>query len=449
MMAPKKEKIIKQKKLKHEVRDAVHGFIVFDNLEKEIIDSAPMQRLRNIHQLAMSYQVYPGATHKRFEHGLGVMDVASRIFDSLFNDDEKINSDVREIIKDKLQLNERQYWRRVVRLAGLLHDVGHLPFSHAAEGLLPNGWNHERITAEIIKNSEIAEILEKNDQPIKVDAVVDIAVDARKREKAKLKTPLYPWKTILNEIISGNIFGADRIDYLLRDSYHAGVAYGRFDPFRLIDGLRVVIDPSTDDIAIGLDYNSIHAAEALLLARYFMYTQVYFHDVRRSYDTHLTDFLKEWLPEKHFPTEWKKILQMSDNEILFDAWKAVRNEKSKLYILARRLLCREHFRTVYEMVSIERKNRPKIFEEICTAVRKKVRRENFRSFTHGPAGEENDFPVILESGEIVRSKEVSGVLKNIPPIEIGFVFVKNSLAKEAEKIVKLILGKKRKSRRKK
>ncbi len=72
-------------KVRHEVRDGLYGFIEFDNLEKELIDSEPFQRLRSIHQLAMCYQVYPGATHKRFEHSLGVMEVATRIFDSVFS----------------------------------------------------------------------------------------------------------------------------------------------------------------------------------------------------------------------------------------------------------------------------------------------------------------------------------------------------------------------------
>ena len=111
---------------------------------------------------------------------------------------------------------------------------------------------------------------------------------------------LSPWKTLLNEIITGNTFGADRIDYLLRDSFHAGVAYGRFDHERLIAGLRATIDPTNDEITIGLDIGAIHAAEALLVARYFMYTQVYFHDVRRAYDLQLKDFLKGMLEGGRF-----------------------------------------------------------------------------------------------------------------------------------------------------
>ena len=114
----------------------------------------------------------------------------------------------------------------------------------------------------------------------------------KKRFKVEANTELLPWKTLLNEIVCRDTFGADRIDYLLRDSLHVGVAYGQFDLDRLIAGLIPVIDPNDGEIAVGLDIGAIHAAETLLLARYFMYTQVYFHDVRRAYDLHLKEFYK-------------------------------------------------------------------------------------------------------------------------------------------------------------
>ena len=245
-------------RLQHEVRDVIHGFVIFDNLEKRLIDSAPFQRLKCIHQLATSYQVYPGAVHTRFEHSLGVMAVADRIFQTVFSAD--MRDKVHDRIADELNEDHKPYWRRVVRIAALLHDIGHLPFSHAAEEeLLPEGWNHERLTTEMIRHSQIAAILQGNKPPIDVEDVVDLAWDVKKRMTVDPTLTLSPWKTLLNEIITGNTFGADRIDYLLRDSWHAGVAYGRFDPVRLIDGLRIVIDPSNDEIALGLDYGGIHS----------------------------------------------------------------------------------------------------------------------------------------------------------------------------------------------
>ena len=194
-------------KLQHEVRDGIHGFVLFDNFEKRLVDSAPMQRLRCVHQLAMCYQVYPGATHKRFEHSIGVMEFATRVFDRLF--DRRLPDKVQERIDSELQREGRKgYWRSVVRVAGLLHDVGHLPFSHAAEtALLPNGWNHERLTAEIIRNSEISGLLNADRPVVQPEDVVDVAWDVRKRVVCeRAGWTLSPWKTLLNEIICGNTF---------------------------------------------------------------------------------------------------------------------------------------------------------------------------------------------------------------------------------------------------
>ena len=87
-------------RLQHEVRDVIHGFVIFDNLEKRLIDSAPFQRLKCIHQLATSYQIYPGAVHTRFEHSLGVMAVADRIFQTVFS--AEMRDEVRDRIPDEL-----------------------------------------------------------------------------------------------------------------------------------------------------------------------------------------------------------------------------------------------------------------------------------------------------------------------------------------------------------
>src|SRR5438132_12156317 len=118
-------------KVCNEVRDGLYGFIEFDNLEKELIDSAPFQRLRGVHQLAMCFQVYPGATHKRFEHSLGAMEMATRIFDRVI--DCRHGDRVYNRIEEEMQAARKASWRQVLRVAALLHDVGHLPFSHAAE----------------------------------------------------------------------------------------------------------------------------------------------------------------------------------------------------------------------------------------------------------------------------------------------------------------------------
>src|SRR5690349_4807362 len=121
------------------IYDAVHGFIRFNALERHLIDSIAFQRLHHIRQLGIAFLVYPGATHTRFEHSLGTMEIATRIFDQL--------------MARKMQLPEPDYWKQVVRLAALCHDLGHLPFSHDAESAILGSAGHEQWTVRIIQSA--------------------------------------------------------------------------------------------------------------------------------------------------------------------------------------------------------------------------------------------------------------------------------------------------------
>ena len=159
-------------------------------------------------------------------------------------------------------------WRR------LCHDIGHLPFSHAAEAeLLPEGWDHERITVELIRSDHLERFWKELD--VKAEDVAKLAVGPRHYKQGTFTE----WEAILAEIIVGDAFGVDRMDYLLRDSHHAGVAYGKFDHSRLDRQPATATKAYADakEVGLGIEQGGLHAAEALLLARYFMYTQLYFH----------------------------------------------------------------------------------------------------------------------------------------------------------------------------
>jgi HD superfamily phosphohydrolase len=197
----------------HEIRDPIHVFVHLDSDERKVLDSRPFQRLRHIHQLALTYLLYPAATHKRFEHSLGVMELADRVFLAVTKEGS-VTDEIRKTLPEVEQPNQLQYWRRVLRMAALCHDMGHLPFSHAAEKeLLPEGWDHERLTREIILSSEMEKIWTAMTPPLRPMDVVKLAVGPRKAKDVTFTT----WENVLAEIIVGDAFGVDRMDYLLRD----------------------------------------------------------------------------------------------------------------------------------------------------------------------------------------------------------------------------------------
>ena len=295
----------------HEIRDPIHGFIKLDSYERNVLDSPPVQRLRNIHQLAMSYLVYPGATHKRFEHSLGVMELAGRVFD-VVTAQENVHESVRSVVLNFTEL-EKLYWRGILRMAALCHDIGHLPFSHAAEvELLPRDRSHESITADLIRGDLMAKVWSAMVPPLDPLHIAKVSVG----QKYLPKEEFTDWERLLHEIIGGDALGVDRMDYLLRDSHHAGVAYGRFDHYRLIESMRILpASEQSDALALGIEAGGIHSAEALLLARYFMFMQVYHHHVRVAYDLHLKDFLKQWLPKGQFPEDWGGLKDLTDIQV--------------------------------------------------------------------------------------------------------------------------------------
>jgi len=411
----------------HEIRDPIHNFIRLDSNERKVLDSRPFQRLRYIHQLGLTYLLYPGATHRRFEHSLGVMELASRVYDIITEPTNIFHDSVRDIIPSDYDL---QYWRRVLRMAALCHDLGHLPFSHAAEiELLPEGWDHERLTVEIIHSENMENIW--SDIKIKSDDVAKLAVGPK-----KFKDPKFgEWETILSEIITGNSFGVDRMDYLLRDSYHAGVAYGKFDHYRLIDTLRIL--PKTEngsvEPALGIEEGGLHSAEALLLARYFMYIQLYFHSVRRIYDIHLRDFLKEWLPDGYFHTAIQDHLRFNDNEVLTALFEAAENDKLMGYDSARRIINRDHFKLIYERNPRDIEKNPDVAKAVFQEACNQFGEQNARFDTYRQTSQGHDFPVITGDKQILSSLELSDTLKMFPIVAVDYVFINPEFRKEAEK----------------
>ena len=415
----------------HEIRDPVHTFVRLDSDERQVLDSRPFQRLRHIHQLALTYLVYPGATHKRFEHSLGVMELASRIFDVVTHRDN-LTDHIRKRLPELDQPDKLAYWRRVLRMAALCHDVGHLPFSHAAEKeLLPDDWDHERITREIINSGEMRSIWNGMRPILYPEDIIKLAVGRKKAPDLDFSA----WELILSEIIVGDAFGADRMDYLLRDSHHVGVAYGRFDHYRLIDTLRILAMPAAEEFAepaLGLENGGLQSAEALMLARYFMYSQVYFHAVRRIYDIHLMDFLKEWLDDGVFATDLETHLKMTDNEVTAGMASAANSGESDARIHARRIIERQHFKVVYERNPEDILRNPEAGQAVFDGLAQKFGADNIRSEHYQQRSGPPNFPVRLRD-DVVSSLAISETLNRLPVVSLDYVYAERSKYARARK----------------
>ena len=416
-------------KYKHEIRDPVHVFVRLDSDERKVLNSRPFQRLRHIHQLALTYLVYPGATHKRFEHSLGVMELAGRVFD-IITAQANLHSQIRDIVPVD---DELAYWRRVLRMAALCHDIGHLPFSHAAEKeLLPEGYSHEKLTASLIRSDEMGDIWSAMKPPLAPEDIVKLGVGPNYVRDVAFSG----WEGILADIIVGDAFGVDRMDYLLRDSLHAGVPYGKFDHYRLIDTLRILPkgegEGDSTEPTLGIEQGGLHTAEALLFARYFMFKQLYCHPVRRIYDCHLKDFLLAWLPEGKYSTELECHLSITDNEVLVALREAARDSKLTGHDPARRIAERAHFRLLYQRNPDDVKINPDAAESVFQAARKKFGDSRVRYDPYKQKGGAPSFPVLAKDGRIVSSTAISDTLAHLPLVAVDYVFIDPECREKAE-----------------
>jgi len=253
------------------IRDAIHGTIRVDDLSQEILDTAEMQRLRGVRQLGFTYLVYPSATHTRFEHSLGSYYLAGKL-------------------SRYLNLNKNDAQK--VKMAALLHDIGHGPFSHISELVVNDFINvaHEEKSCEIIKKSIITDILKKHD--FNVVEITDI---------------IHGKRAPLGNIVSSDI-DVDRMDYLVRDAYYTGAAYG------IIDLDRLIITSSIHNRKLCINEDGLHAVEALVFARYLMYPAVYHHHTTRIADSMFSAAVVECLKEGVFSID--ELYSMDDIELI-------------------------------------------------------------------------------------------------------------------------------------
>lgn len=256
------------------IRDPIHGFVSVMGRELDVLDTPLFQRLRRINQLAMARLVYPGALHTRFDHTLGVLHVAGQLCKQLRIDEPHT---------------------RIIRLAALLHDIGHGPFSHVSETILKH-ISGDELEKKAGKKDKIHELITQQiilENPDLNPGLSDLdRQDIVKLLKDGLDRRVY------RDIISGPL-DADKQDYLLRDSYFCGVRYGVYDIAQLHKTLTTASDGG-DEIMV-VDETGLHGLEQFVLAKYYLTTQVYRHKVRLISDSMLVRAMVLGVQADHLP----------------------------------------------------------------------------------------------------------------------------------------------------
>ena len=263
-----------------DIKDPIHDFISVSNSELKIIDSPIFQRLRRIRQLTGAHLTYPGAQHTRFEHSLGVMHIAGQAGHVLAN---------KKIIKADDIEN--------LRIAGLLHDIGHGPFSHLFEEILQekNKVSHEDLGKKIILKTQIGDQLSKSGFDKKF--ISKLAFGDSKIQ-------------FMNEIISG-VLSADIMDYLLRDGYFTGAEHAKIDHKRITQSLDVYRNK------LALQKSALYSFESMMHSRYQMFKAVYFHKTVRSAEVMLLESIRLADDELGFTSSsLDEYLQLTDEVVL-------------------------------------------------------------------------------------------------------------------------------------
>lgn len=322
------------------IKDAFHGLIYFSEDEQKIIDSPPFQRLRRVRQLSFVDLVYPGANHTRFSHSLGTAHLAGMVASSLGLDVE------------------------IARLKGLLHDIGHPPFSHTGEEVLSRfTGTHEEIGRKIIKE-EIAHLV-----------------------------PTYSVQELLSndvheEVVSCGI-GVDRLDYLYRDAYYTGVSYGSIELDRIIETMALY-----EGKKLCIDSSGLESLEAFMLARFFMFSAVYQHRVVRIANEMAKTAISSAIDEGMDPFSFSR---MGDEQALLELLKYPGRE----YI--ERILERRLFKSLVEV------SRQDYSEELAEKIGHAL---GCKVLVAMPSMKQDmEEVLVLDSGEYKKAHEVSDFIK--------------------------------------
>lgn len=330
-----------------EIRDPIHGSIELSPVEVTICDSLEYQRLRSIKQLGFSEFSFPGATHNRFLHSVGVSHLAGVAFDSIFKRFPFSNP------------AQRQNLRQCLKLAALLHDIGHGPLSHTTEEVMPplstldlkaydeykgvyeknRKANHEDFTIKFLTDSNITRIIEQYGEfdPIHVAALIDAEIQPKDNF---FVTDGVNFRPILSQLVSSEL-DVDRMDYLIRDAYFCGTNYGNIELSWLIGNLT--FNQSEGDLYLALNRRALYTFDDFLLSRHHMHLMVYFHHKAIVYEEMLTRFLKSDNCTFSLPSNLHDYIRCTDYA-LYQHIDQVQDQN----IWAKRIATRNPYRVLFE-----------------------------------------------------------------------------------------------------
>ena len=328
------------------ILDPIHKYIIFSDLEARIVDSRVFQRLRYIRQLGFAEFSFPGAVHNRFLHSLGVCHLAGRAFDSLF-----------PVKNNFLTLEKRKQFKQILRLAALLHDVGHGPLSHTSERVMPllselnlpyrqnqevqnKQARHEHYSIKFILDSDLTGMISALDvDPLYVAHLINEQVPLPDNDFFISKG--LDFKPLLKQIISSDL-DVDRMDYLQRDSFFCGTDYGLCDHEWILNNLKIHLKKDRAFLAIG--QKAMYSVESFLLGRRHISLAVYFHNKMVIMEEMLNKYFASPDCDFYIPSALKEYLSCTDFSLLQN----LRRAESKNE-WARRLVNREPYERVYEV----------------------------------------------------------------------------------------------------
>lgn len=345
-----------------EIRDPVHGSLYYSEQEVAVLDTLEFQRLRSIKQLGFAEFSFPGATHNRYIHSVGVGHLAGLCFDSIFR------------LYPFQKPSNRIRLRQATRLAALLHDVGHGPLSHTTETVMPKAAdlkvqvyadpsqggrraNHEDYTIKFVTDSSIATTIQKNFpeiSPLHVACLIDKTLKCPDDFFMDGSTDLRP---ILSQIVSSEI-DCDRIDYLERDSFFCGTSYGKIDHEWLIQNMT--FHRKDEKLFLALNRRALYSFDDFMISRHHMHLMVYFHHKSIIYEEILNRYLTSPDCDFHLPADIQEYVKYND-------YKLHEHLSQAANPWAQRLAFRRPYRMLIELHSTGDSDRPQTIKTALEA----------------------------------------------------------------------------------